>query len=38
MVAVAAPFVVVVGREKNERKEKGLVAKNPNYLGSKGLD
>jgi hypothetical protein len=28
----------VVGREKNERKEKGLVAKTPNYLGSKGLD
>jgi hypothetical protein len=38
MAAVAAPFAAAVGRKKNERKEKGLVAKNPNYLGSKGPD
>jgi hypothetical protein len=29
MVAVAAPFAAAVGREKNERKQKILVAKTP---------
>jgi hypothetical protein len=38
MAAAAAPYAIVVGREKNERNEKGLVAKNPNYLGSKDPD
>jgi hypothetical protein len=38
MAAAAAPYAAYVGRKKNERKEKELVAKNPNYLGSKGPD